>query len=105
MLQFKRDEENQGRRFHGGMQEVAVAASDSWKALPQAQKEWYNQLAKEKKNDPRPNVPKADEKRFNSQGVSFAQIKREKARAEEKLKRESNFITQFVNDMTLGGCI
>lgn len=102
MLDFKRREESFGRRFPGGMPEVSEAASDDWKALPQADRERYNKLAKERKNDPRPNVPKADEKRFNSQGISFAALKRQKEKAEKKLQQENSFISQFVSKMTVG---
>lgn len=102
MLDFKRREEKFGRRFPGGMPEVSAAASNDWRALPQKEKERYNAIAKERKNDPRPNIPKPDEKRFNSQGVSFAELKREKERQERRLLQESNFTSQFVGDMTLG---
>ncbi len=105
MLDFKDREERLGRRFVGGMTEVADAASDEWKTLPQHKKDRYNAIAKEHRKDPRPNIPKQDEKRFNSQGISFAQIEREKREKEERIAEENRFISNFVNDLTVGKII
>lgn len=101
MLSYKRRAEHEGRVFAGGLPEVAAVASPEWKTLPQFRKDYYNEMAKERRNDPRPNLPKRDERRFNSQGVSFAEIKMEKAKAEERLKQEKDYISKFVYQMNL----
>lgn len=103
MLSYKKRAESNGKTFPGGMPEVATAASPEWKSLPQFRKDYFNDLAKEKRNDPRPNIPKRDERRFNSQGKSFAEIKMEKVRAEERRNQERDFISNFVHEMNLSG--
>lgn len=101
MLSYKRRAESRGKTFPGGMPEVVAAASPEWRTLPQVRKDYYNDLAKERRNDPRPSIPKRDERKFNSQGVSFAELKMEKAKAEERRKQERDFISNYVHEMNL----
>lgn len=101
MRDWKEREERLGRRFENGMKDVAVLASDDWKHLSPVEKERYNKIAKEHRNDPRPNIPKQQEKRFNSFGVSFAQIEREKQDKASKIQMTKDFVFKFVDDLSI----
>ena len=107
MRDFRTREEQRGRRFRG-MEEVAQAASDDWKNLTQAERDDYNDYAKEVRaggGDERRNVPKKEkplEKKYNSAGRCLADIQRE---AEERKKNEEEiqtFVKQLVRTRTGG---
>lgn len=105
MKYYKAREEKLGRRFYNGMKDVADLASDEWKALPQSEKEYYNKLAKEHRNDPRPNLPSQLERKFNSVGKSFADLDKERMEKERKVFQRKDFVHSLVNDMSIGMCI
>ena len=103
MLEYRDREREYGRHFPGGMAEVAVAAAEEWKNLPAEQKEDYNEYAKQNRhNEVRKNVPKAKEKKYNSQGVSFAEMETEARRKKEKEKATTSFVHDFVAAKDLG---
>lgn len=102
MKDYKAREERLGRRFPNGMKDVAELASDEWKSLSQEEKDNYNRIAKEHRNDPRPNIPKKLESKFNSAGISFAQLERERLAKEAKILQRKDFIHSLVNDMNIG---
>ena len=102
MKDWKEREERLGRRFPNGMKDVANEASDDWKNLSPAEKERYNRIAKEHRHDPRPNIPKKQERRFNSQGVSLAQIEREQQEKEARIRQTKDHVFNLVNNMSIG---
>ena len=103
MLEYRDREKQYGRHFPGGMAEVAVAAAEEWKNLPAEQKDDYNEYAKQNRhNEVRKNVPKAKAKKFNSQGVSFAEMEAEMRRKEEKEQATISFVHDFVAAKNLG---
>lgn len=102
MREWKEREERFGRRFPNGMKDVAIHASDDWKNLSQIEKERYNKIAKEHRHDPRPNIPKQQEKRFNSFGKSFAQLEREQQEKEDRIKQTKEYVYKLVKNMSIG---
>lgn len=106
MQDFRRREEQAGRHFRGGMAEVADAASNEWKSLSQKERDDYNAYAKENRHlEERKDVPKRLEKKYNSQGISFAQIEREEAEKKRKQEAIEKFVSDFIKDKNIGWCI
>ena len=102
MLDFRRREERAGRRFPGGVKDVADAASEEWRNMSAAEKDDYVKFAKENKDVDRPNRPKPLEKKFNSEGVCLAQIEREKQARERKERAMEEFVHDFVRLKSIG---
>ena len=102
-LDFRTREERAGRRFPGGMPEIMIACDEEWRNLPQAEKDDYNDYAKQNRhNEERQNVPKKLEKKFNSQGISFAEMERQQKEKEAKEEATKNFIHNFVKTKDIG---
>lgn len=100
MQDYKIREEKLGRKFPGGLKDVANAASAEWNSLSKNQKDYYNAIAKERKNEPRRNAEK--KVKCNSQGISLAEIERIEKEKERKLAETDTFIKSFINEMSLG---
>lgn len=100
MQDFKAEEESHGRRFPGGMAEVAEAAAEPWKQLSFEKKEYYNKYAKDNRHlEKRETCAKSLENKFNSMGISFAQIEREQAEKARKQEEIRKFLGNFVRNL------
>lgn len=100
MRDFKIREEKLGRRFPGGMKDVADAASYEWQCMPQHEKDEYNRRAKDERHfEDRENVSRSLEKKFNSLGISFAAIEREKQEKARKAEEIKKFVADFVKGL------
>ncbi|XP_063699028.1 protein maelstrom homolog isoform X2 [Culicoides brevitarsis] len=100
MLEFKRHQEAMGRRFPGGMREVATAASEPWRSVSAREKQRFENMAKAHKEQ-----DKKHGERYTSQGKSLSEVAREeeerKLREENKKKTIVKLIDDAVQDERL----
>ncbi|PSN48553.1 hypothetical protein C0J52_05910 [Blattella germanica] len=80
MVDYKKQQEDKGVKFPGGMKDVAEKAAPLWKNMAISDRWQYEEAARvEKQRD------KLDlENKFTTQGKSYAQVEREHAEARER---------------------
>ncbi|XP_069677770.1 protein maelstrom homolog [Periplaneta americana] len=74
MVHYKRQQEDKGVRFRGGMKEVAEKAAPLWKDLPTTQRWIYEEEARREKERDKIDL----ENKFTTQGKSYAELERER---------------------------
>ncbi|KAJ9575906.1 hypothetical protein L9F63_007218 [Diploptera punctata] len=95
MVDYKSKQENKGKRFPGGLKEVADKAAPIWKALGPDDKFIYEEEARREKERDKSNL----ENKFTTQGKSYAQVEREKNEQLEQYSKMMNEIQSTVNSL------
>ncbi|XP_055593341.1 protein maelstrom homolog [Uranotaenia lowii] len=83
MLEFRRQEEARGKKFHGGLEQVQREAGPHWNNLDDEAREIYKTRAQEYKKAPKQNYGE----KYTAQGIAFSVVEKQQ---QERMTNQEN---------------